>query len=237
MLAGLKPKLTAAAGRVAGDDRGARRVARPYAGSALESVADNISQATARLDVARTEIEEAGTELAADKRAAAAVSARAAEEAIEQAGTLLDGIRRLADELAQAANRLVEARAEIEADLAEARLLPGAGLAAAVARAEAALTSAGRAIRGGGQLPHLVQLRIALGGSRDQYRRVIGQLEAAGVGGIIYGCTEIDLLVGPHDASVPVFDSTRIHVEAAVEWALAVPADVALSPSPAPDGR
>ena len=117
-----------------------------YAGSALEPVADNITQATARLDVARTEIEEAGTELAADKRAAAAVSARAAEEAIEQAGTLLDGVRRLADELAQAANRLVEARAEIEADLAEARLLPGAELAAAVARAEAALTSAGREI-------------------------------------------------------------------------------------------
>ena len=74
------------------------------------------------------------------------MSARAAEEAIEQAGTLLDGVRRLADELAQAANRLVEARAEIEADLAEARLLPGAELAAAVARAEAALTSAGREI-------------------------------------------------------------------------------------------
>ena len=73
--------------------------------------------------------------------------------------------------------------------------------------------------------------------SRDQYRRVIGRLEAAGAGGIIYGCTEIGLLVGPHDASVPVFDSTRIHVEAAVEWALAVPANVALSPSPAPDDR
>jgi aspartate racemase len=57
--------------------------------------------------------------------------------------------------------------------------------------------------------------------SRDEYRRVITELEAAGAEGIIYGCTEIDLLVGPEDASVPVFDSTRIHVEAAVEWALA----------------
>ena len=54
----------------------------------------------------------------------------------------------------------------------------------------------------------------------EQYRRVIAQLEAAGAEGIIYGCTEIDLLVGPDDASVPVFDSTRIHVEAAVDWAL-----------------
>ena len=56
--------------------------------------------------------------------------------------------------------------------------------------------------------------------SREAYRRVISELEAAGAGGIIYGCTEIDLLVGPDDASVPVFDSTRIHVNAAVEWAL-----------------
>ena len=96
-----------------------------YAESALEPVADNVPQAAARLDVARTEIDEAGTELAADQRPAAAVSARAAEQAIDQAGTLLDGVRRFADELSQAANRLVEARAEIEADLAEAELLPG----------------------------------------------------------------------------------------------------------------
>jgi aspartate racemase len=59
-----------------------------------------------------------------------------------------------------------------------------------------------------------------LDGSREEYRRVIAGLEAAGADGIIYGCTEIDLLVGPEDASVPVFDSTRIHVEAAVDWAL-----------------
>jgi aspartate racemase len=59
-----------------------------------------------------------------------------------------------------------------------------------------------------------------LDGSREQYRRIISQLEAAGAAGIVYGCTEIDLLVGPHDASVPIFDSTRIHVDAAVDWAL-----------------
>lgn len=56
--------------------------------------------------------------------------------------------------------------------------------------------------------------------SRLEYRRVIAGLEQAGAQGIIYGCTEIDLLVGPSDASVPVFDSTRIHVEAAAGWAL-----------------
>jgi aspartate racemase len=56
--------------------------------------------------------------------------------------------------------------------------------------------------------------------SREEYRRVIADLEAAGAQGVIYGCTEIGLLVGSADASVPVFDTTRIHVEAAVDWAL-----------------
>jgi aspartate racemase len=57
--------------------------------------------------------------------------------------------------------------------------------------------------------------------SREDYRRIIAGLEAAGAEGIIYGCTEIDLLVGPADAAVPVFDSTRIHVDEAADWALA----------------
>ena len=173
VLAGLKPKLNATAGRVPGTTASLDALRTRYAESAPDPVADNIPQATTRLDLARTEIDEAGTELAADKRAEAAVSARAAEEAIEQAGTLLDGVRRLADELAQAGNRLVEARAEIEADLAEARLLPGPELAAAAARAEAALTAAGREVgsddgaRGGDPLAALRRLDEA-GTALDQ---------------------------------------------------------------------
>jgi aspartate racemase len=66
----------------------------------------------------------------------------------------------------------------------------------------------------------LCQGRI-LDRSRDAYSRVIAELEDAGAQGVIYGCTEIDLLVTSMNASVPVFDSTRIHVETAVEWALA----------------
>ena len=38
--------------------------------------------------------------------------------------------------------------------------------------------------------------------------------------GILLGCTEIDLLVGPADSPVPVFDPTRLHAERAVELAL-----------------
>jgi aspartate racemase len=68
----------------------------------------------------------------------------------------------------------------------------------------------------------LCQGRV-LDASREQYRRVIAELEAAGARGIVYGCTEIDLLVGPEDAAVPVFDTTQIHVETAVDWALGRP--------------
>lgn len=56
--------------------------------------------------------------------------------------------------------------------------------------------------------------------SREEYRRIIRQLEQQGAEGIILGCTEITLLVGPQDASVPVFDTTAIHAQAAAAFAL-----------------
>ncbi len=57
--------------------------------------------------------------------------------------------------------------------------------------------------------------------SRQAYREVIGRLVAAGAEGIILGCTEIELLVDQTDSPVPVFPTTRLHVEAAVSAALA----------------
>jgi aspartate racemase len=57
--------------------------------------------------------------------------------------------------------------------------------------------------------------------SREAYRQVIRRLVDAGAEGVIYGCTEIELLVGPEDSDVPVFPTTRLHVEAAVHRALA----------------
>jgi aspartate racemase len=57
--------------------------------------------------------------------------------------------------------------------------------------------------------------------SREAYREVIRRLVEAGVEGVIYGCTEIELLVGPEDCTVPVFPTTRLHVEAAIDRALA----------------
>jgi aspartate racemase len=58
--------------------------------------------------------------------------------------------------------------------------------------------------------------------SRDAYRGVIARLVQRGAKAIILGCTEIMLLVKPEDSSVPLFDTTRIHAEAAVDHALSM---------------
>jgi aspartate racemase len=57
--------------------------------------------------------------------------------------------------------------------------------------------------------------------SRSEYRRVVASLVRAGADGVILGCTEISLLFRPEDASVPLFDTTEIHAEAAAAYALA----------------
>jgi aspartate racemase len=56
--------------------------------------------------------------------------------------------------------------------------------------------------------------------SRNAYRAVIACLVGRGAEAVILGCTEIMLLIRPSDSPVPVFDTTRIHAEAAVERAL-----------------
>jgi aspartate racemase len=57
--------------------------------------------------------------------------------------------------------------------------------------------------------------------SRKQYIDTIERLVKDGAEGVILGCTEIGLLVHHGDCRVPLFDTTRIHAEAAVEYALA----------------
>lgn len=56
--------------------------------------------------------------------------------------------------------------------------------------------------------------------SKERYREIMGNLVRQGTQGIILGCTEIGLLVGAEDSLVPIFDTTKIHAEAAVEFAL-----------------
>ncbi len=57
--------------------------------------------------------------------------------------------------------------------------------------------------------------------SREKYRGAIRRLVGEGAEGIIFGCTEISLLVGAGDSPVPVFDTTAIHARAAAERSLA----------------
>jgi aspartate racemase len=59
-----------------------------------------------------------------------------------------------------------------------------------------------------------------LDASRERYRAIMADLVRRGAEGIILGCTEIGLLVGAADTTVPTFDTTRIHAEAAADWAL-----------------
>jgi aspartate racemase len=56
--------------------------------------------------------------------------------------------------------------------------------------------------------------------SKAEYLRIIAALEQAGAEAIILGCTEIGLLVSQADCSLPLFDTTRIHALAAVQYAL-----------------
>lgn len=56
--------------------------------------------------------------------------------------------------------------------------------------------------------------------SRAVYRRVIEGLAARGAQAVILGCTEITLLITQEDSVLPVFDTTALHAQAAVEWAI-----------------
>ncbi len=56
--------------------------------------------------------------------------------------------------------------------------------------------------------------------SRLRYREAMASLVERGAQALILGCTEISQLVGPEDASVPMFDTTAIHARSAAEQAL-----------------
>lgn len=56
--------------------------------------------------------------------------------------------------------------------------------------------------------------------SRQRFQQVLAQLVEQGAEGIIFGCTEIGLLLSANDCPVPSFDTTRIHAEYTVDAAL-----------------
>jgi aspartate racemase len=74
------------------------------------------------------------------------------------------------------------------------------------------------------QVHRVIYEELCLGQVRDHsrrfYRDVIAGLVERGAQGVILGCTEIGLLVGAQEAAVPLFDTTLLHAQAAVDWAL-----------------
>jgi aspartate racemase len=57
--------------------------------------------------------------------------------------------------------------------------------------------------------------------SRRVCADIISRLVNEGAEGIVLGCTELPLLIQPSDIHAPIFDTTRLHAEAAVNLALA----------------
>jgi aspartate racemase len=56
--------------------------------------------------------------------------------------------------------------------------------------------------------------------SRRQFQRIIEQLAQDGAQAVIFGCTELTLLLQSVSVALPVFDSKRLHAQAAVAAAL-----------------
>ncbi len=56
--------------------------------------------------------------------------------------------------------------------------------------------------------------------AREIYKKIIINLQKNGAEGVILGCTEIPLLIKPDDSTIPVFDTTQLHAEFAIEKAL-----------------
>lgn len=57
--------------------------------------------------------------------------------------------------------------------------------------------------------------------SRSTYVKIASRLAEAGADSLILGCTEVGMLLNPTNVTVPVFDTTLIHCQAALDEALA----------------
>ncbi|TXS17866.1 MULTISPECIES: TPM domain-containing protein [Streptomyces] len=151
-VAGAETAFRDLAARVSASETALGAMRERYAESAAAPAADDIEQAKDRLAFATTTLGEARGAVDGGDDARAAVYVRAAEGAIKQVSTLVDGVDRRAGELAEAAERLPGALTAAETDLADAGGLldgtpegvPTAELRGRVARAEAVV----REVRG-----------------------------------------------------------------------------------------
>ncbi|GAO42505.1 aspartate/glutamate racemase family protein [Flavihumibacter petaseus] len=56
--------------------------------------------------------------------------------------------------------------------------------------------------------------------TKARYLTIIRELIAKGADSVILGCTELPLVVLPEDVNVPLFDTTQLHAQAAIDFAL-----------------
>jgi aspartate racemase len=61
---------------------------------------------------------------------------------------------------------------------------------------------------------------IFLPATKQRYQDIIGGMANGGAQGAILGCTEIPLIIKQADSTIPVYDTTQIHADAAIEFAL-----------------
>ncbi|MBN0041871.1 TPM domain-containing protein [Cellulosimicrobium cellulans] len=138
-------------------------LARTYPPTSLASVAQNPDQAQALVANARESVARGREALAGKDRATAVALARAAQNAVGQAVTLLDAVDRAGADLAESGPRLDKGLASITSDIADAgRLAPGnPAVAPALAEAQAAVAAAATARDGGDPLAALRRLTAA----------------------------------------------------------------------------
>lgn len=195
VLDALAPRIAELHARIPQEEQRLAQLQQRFAASAVAPVADNVTEARARLAAAEQEVQEARTALASPEPGTAVGDIRAAEDAVAQTATLLDAVGRLGTELDAAGGRVAAIRAETEKDLAEARALVASGdrsgLRPQIGRAEAALTAADGALAGDRPDPLAalrqleeadIALEQALAVARDaqtQVRRAAAALEQA----------------------------------------------------------
>lgn len=171
----------AAAARVGPAGERLAALAAQYAASALAPVADNQSQAQARLAFAEQELSEAAAAVAAGRSGDAAVGIRAAEESVDQASLLVDAVDRLAADLSTA-DRAVEAGvADLERDVQTGRGLGDPAIASLADRVASDAAAIRAGMTGPGRDPLAANARIqqvnaeidaAIAGARDQAVRL-----------------------------------------------------------------
>ncbi len=134
-----------------------------YPASALESVAANPDQAFALVENARAAVAEGRAAIQRRKKPLAVAHARAAQNALGQAVTLLDAVENAGTDLAEAGPRLDKGIASIAQDISDAgRLAPDdPAVSAARAEAEAAVAKARLAREGGDPIAALARLTAA----------------------------------------------------------------------------